>query len=74
MVTALSVYGFAPYGWDQQVVRDTVFGSDLAYDTEEKIIIPNVWLGPSQQSLVLLGALYGGSLDCMYIVHAVPKL
>jgi membrane associated rhomboid family serine protease len=59
MVTALSVYGFAPYGWDQQVDRGTVLGSNLAFDTEERIVIPNVWGGPSQQSLVLLGALYG---------------
>ena len=60
MVTALSVYGFAPYGWDQKVERGTVYGSNLAYDTQERIVIPSVWLGPSQQSLVLLGALYGG--------------
>ena len=59
MVTAVSIYGIAPYGWDQMSERETVLKSDLALDTEERIIIPNVWLGPSQQSLVLLGALYG---------------
>ena len=59
MITALSVYGFAPYGWDQKVERGTVLGSNLAFDTEEKIIIPNVWVGPKQKALVLLGALYG---------------
>lgn len=59
MVTALSVYGLAPYGWDQKVERGTVLGSDLAYDTVERIVIPNVWVGPPQKALVLLGALYG---------------
>jgi membrane associated rhomboid family serine protease len=59
MITAVSVYGFAPYGWDQMAERGTVLGSNLAFDTVEKIVIPSVWLGPSQKSLVLLGALYG---------------
>ena len=63
MITAVSVYGFAPYGWDQKVERGTVLGSNLALDTMEKIIIPSVWGGPSQQSLVLLGALYGNHSD-----------
>ena len=62
MITAVSVYGIAPYGWDQREETGTVLGSNLAFDTVEKIIIPNVWLGPSQKSLVLLGALYGNSV------------
>ena len=63
MITAVSVYGIAPYGWDQQEERGTVLASNLAFDTVERIIIPNVWFGPSQQSLVLLGALYGNQLE-----------
>lgn len=68
MITAVSVYGFAPYGWDQKAERGTVLSSDLAFDTVEKIVIPSVWLGPSQKSLVLLGALYGerdGEHSCL---------
>ena len=58
MITALAVYGFAPYAWDLIDVRDTVLQPDGNYDVLMKHVVGNVWGGPRQQDLVVLGALY----------------
>ena len=58
MIIALAVYGFAPYGWDLRTERETVLMSNLAVTTALKLVVPSVWGGPSQQSLVTLGALF----------------
>ena len=58
MVIALSVYGFAPYGWDLKEERDIVRQTDLSFAAVAKMVVPSVWLGPPQQALVLLGALF----------------
>lgn len=58
MVIALSVYGFAPYGWDFIQKRDIVRQTDLSFATVSKLVVPSVWGGPPQQALVVLGALF----------------
>lgn len=58
MVIALAVYGFAPYGWDLLERREIVRQTDLSYATQSKFVVPSVWLGPPQQALVLLGAIF----------------
>ncbi len=58
MVVALAVYGFAPYAWDLIDTRETVLGSDGNYNVLMKHEVGNVWGGPRQQDLVILGALY----------------
>lgn len=58
MVIALAVYGFAPYGWDYVQHRDTVRMTNLAFVTAEVNLAGSIWLGPPQQSLVLLGAVF----------------
>ncbi len=58
MVVALAVYGFAPYAWDLIDTRDTVLESDGNYNVLMKREVGNVWAGPRQQDLVILGALY----------------
>ena len=58
MIIALSLYGFAPYGWDLKEQRERIRQTDLSFATESKLVVPSVWLGPSQQALVLLGALF----------------
>jgi hypothetical protein len=59
MIFALSVYDFAPYGFDLISERALVQQSNLAVEVQAKNITPNVWLGPKQNDLVLLGAKYG---------------
>ncbi|XP_003384540.1 PREDICTED: inactive rhomboid protein 2-like [Amphimedon queenslandica] len=59
LVFSLSVYGFAPYGFDLKTERALVQQSNLAVAVEEKNISTNVWGGPPQSALVLLGATYG---------------
>ena len=59
MIVSLSVYGIAPYGWDLFTERASIQQTNLASDIVERTVVPNVWLGPPQRSLVLLGALYG---------------
>ncbi len=58
MVIALGLYGFAPYGWDLIEQRESVRQTDLSFATTERSVVPSVWLGPPQQALVLLGALF----------------
>ncbi len=58
MITALAVYGFAPYGWDFIERRELVRQTDLSFAVVPKSVVPSVWGGPPQQALVLLGALY----------------
>ena len=58
MVIALAVYGFAPYGWDYVQRQDTVRMTNLAFVTAEVNLAGSIWLGPPQQSLVLLGAVF----------------
>lgn len=58
MVIALGVYGFAPYGWDYVPHRGTVRMTNLAFVTSEINLAGSIWLGPPQQSLVLLGAVF----------------
>lgn len=59
MVVALAVYGFAPYGWDLIDVREPVQQPEGGFAVISKQVVPNVWGGPPQQALVILGALYG---------------
>lgn len=59
MIISLAVYGFAPYGWDLQSEQAIAQQTNLAFDTEVRMVVPSVWGGPPQQALVLLGALYG---------------
>ena len=58
MVIALAVYGFAPYGWDYVQQQGTVRMTSLAFVTSEINLAGSIWLGPPQQSLVLLGAVF----------------
>ena len=58
MVIALAVYGFAPYGWDYVQQKGTVRMTNLAFVTSEINLAGSIWLGPPQQSLVLLGAVF----------------
>ncbi len=58
MVIALAVYGFAPYAWDLIDVRGTVLQPDGNFNVLMKQVVGNVWGGPRQQDLVVLGALY----------------
>lgn len=58
MIVSLALYGFAPYGWDLIQQRQSVRQTDLSFATTERNVVPNVWLGPPQQDLVLLGALF----------------
>ena len=58
MIVALSLYGFAPYAWDLIEQRESVRQTDLSFATTVRRVVPNVWLGPPQQDLVLLGALF----------------
>ena len=58
MIVALILYGFAPYGWDQIEQRQLVRQTDLSFATTSRLVVPSVWLGPPQQALVLLGALF----------------
>ena len=58
MIISLSVYGFAPYGWDRFTESRTIRQSNLAFETTRRNVIPSVWGGPRQMDLVLLGALY----------------
>ena len=58
MVIALAVYGLAPYGWDYVQRQDTVRMTNLAFVTSEVNLAGSIWLGPPQQSLVLLGAVF----------------
>ena len=48
LVFALSVYGFAPYGFDQLTQRSLVQQSNLAVEVVERTIIRNIWGGPPQ--------------------------
>jgi hypothetical protein len=48
MIFALSVYDFAPYGFDLISERALVQQSNLAVEVQAKNITPNVWLGPKQ--------------------------
>ena len=48
LVFSLSVYGFAPYGFDLKTERALVQQSNLAVAVEEKNISTNVWGGPPQ--------------------------
>lgn len=58
MIISLAVYGFAPYGWDYVQHRGTVRMTSLAFVTSEINLAGSIWLGPPQQSLVLLGAVF----------------
>lgn len=64
MIISLSVYGFAPYGWDRFTESRTIRQSNLAFETTRRNVIPSVWGGSRQMDLVLLGALYA---PCMRI-------
>lgn len=48
LIVSLSVYGFAPYGFDQFSERALVQQSSLVVEVVEKNITPNVWGGPPQ--------------------------
>ena len=48
LIFSLSVYGFAPYGFDLKTERALVQQSNLAVAVEEKNISTNVWFGPPQ--------------------------
>lgn len=56
LLITLSVYGFAPYGWDLKSKRALVQMSNLAVETDERNVTTSVWGGPEQAALVLLGA------------------
>ena len=58
MIVALSVYGFAPYGFDLQEERAFVRQTDLSLAPTSKLVVPSAWGGPPQQALVLLGAIF----------------
>ena len=58
MTIALAVYGFAPYGWDLIEERAIVRQTDLSSATVSKMVVSSMWVGPPQQALVLLGALF----------------
>ncbi len=58
MVVALSVYGFAPYGFDLREEREFVRQTDLSLAPTSKMVVPSAWGGPPQQALVLLGAIF----------------
>ena len=58
MIVALALYGFAPYGWDLIEERASVRQTDLSFAATSRLVVPSVWFGPPQQSLVLLGALF----------------
>lgn len=46
MIFTLSVYGFAPYGFDLHTERALVQQSNLAVEVQEKNVSTNVWGGP----------------------------
>lgn len=58
MIITLAVYGFVPYGWDLRSETELVLQSNLAVTPTPRFVVPNVWGGPSQQSLVTLGAVF----------------
>lgn len=58
LLITLSVYRFAPYGWDIITKEALVQKSNLALEVSRKNVTGNVWGGPSLEALVLLGAKY----------------
>ena len=58
LLITLSVYGFAPYGWDIATTQALVQKSNLALEVAKKNVTGNVWGGTSLEALVLLGAKY----------------
>ena len=74
MIISLAVYGFAPYGWDLQSERAIIQQNNLAFNTEERMVVPSVWGGPPQQALVLLGALYGRDLTLLLTADSPSTL
>lgn len=58
LIVALSVYGFAPIGLGIAMEPSDTLDLSLDFRQVERNITQNVWGGPSQESLVLLGAKY----------------
>ena len=48
LIFSLSVYGFAPYGFDVLTERALVQQSNLAVEVQERNVTRNVWGGPPQ--------------------------
>ena len=76
LIFSLSVYGFAPYGFDLKTERALVQQSNLAVAVEEKNISTNVWFGPPQVYTHVLSLSLSLSaclcLACFWVEQAFP--
>ncbi|BFZ18000.1 hypothetical protein BsWGS_21039 [Bradybaena similaris] len=58
MITSLVIYGFAPIGIGVSTVTGNVHMPNLAIQTETRLEVENLWIGPRQADLIHLGAKY----------------
>lgn len=70
LIVSLAVYGFAPPGFSVQQTIGLVLGTNLAVQPIFRNRSENIWLGPSQENFIKLGAKFA---PCMRRDNAILR-